>query len=210
MKKILVAVVGLVAVGCGGTHTDPTMNQMNPNQMGLNYPSGPFGYAQGSVIQNIQFSGKIDPAGAAGTNPYTSLPMQPISLAQYYNDPSVKFLYLSGVARWCAPCNDEQNEVSAAQTKYEPKGVRFLEAVIEGGTRGVPATETDIDLWQAVHQLHVGIAIDPTDAIHQYADIAAFPLNMIVRTSDMQIVYMATGELPPPNGLDDTLAQFVQ
>jgi hypothetical protein len=196
--------MALAMVGCSaGTHIDDTPNQQNPAN--VNYVAGPYGYTQGSVIQNIQFVGKVDPDGAAGMANYGALTMAPISLAAYHDDPKVKFLFISGVARWCAPCNAEQADVPAMQAKYEPKGFRFLETLIEGQQRGTPATEKDLNFWASFHSLHVGIALDPTDAIHQYADIAAFPLNVIVSTSDMKIQLMQVGQI---TNLDSTLAQY--
>jgi hypothetical protein len=94
------------------------------------------------------------------------------------------------------------------QAKYQPLGARFFEAMIEGWDEqnGTPATSGDIDHWATEHSLHVGIGLDPEDKIHQYADISAFPLNMVVRTSDMTIVYMQTGEVD----LDPILAPLFQ
>jgi hypothetical protein len=204
MRTSILATMALAIFGCSApVHTDDTPNQQNPAD--TNYVPGPYGYSQGSIMQNIQFTGKVDPGGAAGMADYNTMPMAPITLASYHNDPSVKVLFISGVARWCAPCNDEQTQVPTVQAKYEPKGVRFLEALIEGQERGTPATEKDLNFWATFHSLHVAMALDPTDAVHQYADIAAFPLNMIVTTSDMKIQLMQTGEI---TDLDGTLAQY--
>jgi hypothetical protein len=69
---------------------------------------------------------------------------------------------------------------------------------------GAPATESDLNTWQSFHTITVGLGLDPEDKIHQYADIAAFPLNMVVRTSDMQIVHMQVGE----ESLDSVLSSL--
>jgi hypothetical protein len=195
MRVTIFASLALALIGCGGPHTDNTPNQMNPSA--INYPAGPYGYAQNSIIQNLAFVGKLDPAGAAGTASYDQLPMKPIQLADYYQSATVKYLMISGVAGWCPPCNNEQVDVVTAQQAYEAKGVVFLEALVEGFKFGVASTETDLDHWQANHSLHVGIMLDPNDYIHQYADYAAFPLNMVVSTSDMRIQYMQVGEVDP-------------
>lgn len=203
LASLLIGFAGLC--GCGGK-TDPTMNRMN--MMGAqNYPPGPYGYAQGTVIENINFLAKADPAGASGSADYAQLPLQALSLADLHNDPSVKLIVLSGVAGWCGPCNQEQSEVPADQAKYEPMGVKFLEGMVQGYDEqsGAPATEADINKWALLHNLHVALGLDPEDKLHQYADIAAFPLNLMIRTSDMQIVYMQTGV--PPGGLDPIIEQ---
>jgi thiol-disulfide isomerase/thioredoxin len=197
MRKISILsfCLSLGAFGCSNApHVDTTPNQMEEGQ---DYPAGPYGYVTGSVMQNIKFLGKNDPAGTAGKMAYSDLALSPISLADYHKDPAVKYVVLSGVAGWCGPCNDEQPSVVAAAAKYEPLGFRFFEALIQGynAKTGAPATENDLNKWQFAHELHVGIGLDPEDKIHEYADVAAFPLNMVVRTSDMQIVFMKIGEM---------------
>ena len=194
------------AVGCTGNvmHIDNTPNQQMQAE-DVNYPPGPYGYTQGSIIQDIVFLGKAA-ASPTDNTAYASLPMKRISLGDYHNDTSVKYVVMSGVAGWCGPCNNEQAFVPDLQTKYEPKGFKFFEAMIQGYNEqsGTPATENDVNTWANAHTLHVGIGIDPEDKIHQYADITAFPLNMVVRTTDMNIVYMSVGE----QNLDSTLASL--
>ena len=207
MRKISVLsfCLSLGVFGCSNApHVDTTPNQMAEGQ---DYPPGPYGYVTGTVMQNIKFLGKSDPAGAtAGAMDYSTLPLAPVSLGDFHKDPNVKYVVLSGVAGWCTPCNDEQPTVVAASKKYEALGFRFFEALIQGynHTTGAPATENDLNKWQHAHSLHVGLGLDPEDKIHEYADIAAFPLNMVVRTSDMQIVFMQVGEMD----LDPILASF--
>jgi hypothetical protein len=191
MKATLVLAIALGMFGCDAApKVDDTPNQAS--QAGT-YPAGPYGYVQGSVIENIKFLGKVDPTGSSA---YDGLPMKDLSMADYHGDSTVKYVVLSGVAGWCAPCNDEQKQVPAMQAMYEPKGFRFFEALIQGynARTGAPATEADLNAWAKKHSLPVGLGLDPEDKIHQYADIGAFPLNMVVRTSDMQIVHMQVGE----------------
>lgn len=192
---VLVMAVGALT-GCNsGPKVDDTMNIGGGGQAEM-YPPGPYGYVQGSVVENIKFIVKEDPAGDKGEADYSALQLQTKTLADYHNDPAVKYLVLSGVAGWCGPCNDEQKQVPALQQTYQPQGFRFLEAMIQGYNErtGKPADENDLNHWALIHNLHIGIALDPEDKIHQYADIAAFPLNMVIRTSDMNIVHMQVGE----------------
>ncbi len=102
---------------------------------------------------------------------------------------------MAAVAGWCGPCNDEQQYVPGLQTKFEPKGFRFVEAMMQGynARTGAPATEADINRWQSAHGIHVAMGLDPEGKLFSFADVSAFPLNMIVRTSDMKIVYMQVG-----------------
>jgi hypothetical protein len=189
--RISISLCLIALAGCNAPpRVDPTPNQMLAAE-DANYPAGPYGYWQGSTIQDIVFLGKHFDSSAN----YTQIPMQRISLGDFHNDTTVKFLVLSGVAGWCPPCNNEQMSVPTIQAKYQPMGYRFFEAMIEGYKRGQPATENDVNTWQNAHTLSVDIGVDPEDKIHEYADLSAFPLNMAIRTSDMKIVYMGVGEL---------------
>lgn len=192
MRHAFILSMGLALVGCSGPKVDDTVDRMGQE---VNYPAGPYGYTVGTVIQNIDFRAKWDPEGHAGTASYAQMPLAPLSLANYHNDADVKYLVLSGVAGWCGPCNDEQEFVPQWQAKFEPRGFRFLEAMMQGynARSGAAATEADINRWQDIHQIRVAIALDPEAKIFQYADVSAFPLNMVLRTSDMQIVYMQVG-----------------
>jgi hypothetical protein len=187
----LVLSAGLLGACQNPSRVDDTPNQTNQAEM---YPAGPYGYSPNTVIANLHFVGKQDvPTGNAV---YSTMAMKPISLSDYYNDPNVKWLVLSGVARWCGPCNNEQSEVPSVSQQYYSKGVRFLEAIIEGQTPGVSSTETDLNAWQSDHGLHVGLVIDPNDYIHEYANLAEFPLNVVIDTSQMRIKDMTLGYGP--------------
>ena len=194
----------VLAAGCSGPLVDDTPNQM-PNA--VNYPKGPYGYVQGSTIQNIHFVGKNE-MGDQNAGAYSGISMMPVQLADFYNDSSTKYVALSGVAGWCSPCNQEQAEVPNLQAKYEPMGVKFFEAMMQGYNEqtGAPATENDINRWQTAHHLEVGIGTDPGNEIFQYADLSAFPVNMVIRTRDMSIVYMNVGYDP---NLDGTLSNVI-
>jgi hypothetical protein len=204
---LAIAGVALLLTGCQAPPTDPTLNQVAPSA--ADYPPGPYGYTQGTTIANLQLNGKRNETENPAS--YSTFPMEKIQLSDFYKKSDVKLLVLSGVARWCTPCNDENGltttpgTVAAIEPTYHGKGVRFVEALIEGMTRGVLATPHDIDLWALDHELRVDIALDPNDSIHQYADLADFPLNMVVRTSDMKIMFMATGELDLTSVLDSLL-----
>ena len=87
------------SLGCSTTYVDPTLNQGNNNN-NVKYPAGPYGYVQDETIENIQFIGKVDPGGINGGADYTTLKMNYVSLADYHNDPAVKYIWMAGTAGW--------------------------------------------------------------------------------------------------------------
>src|SRR5262245_20522599 len=99
--------LGVGLAGCSGSNKDDTPNQM---AQASSYPAGPYGYLQGSVIQNITFLGK-NASNDLTAPAYDSMKMEEISLSDFHSDPSVKYVVLSGVAGWCGPCNAEQDQM---------------------------------------------------------------------------------------------------
>jgi hypothetical protein len=207
-----VIALGGALVGCGGPHVDNTMNRgMNP---ALNYPKAPYGYAKGSIIAPLTFVGKEDPNGAAGTALYADLQTQTFDFAAIHNDKTIGYLLLSGSAGWCVPCREEAAEIRRISPMWEPKGVKFVTVLIQGFDEAnqTPSTVPDIDRWQALLKEHIGIAIDPSDNLHEFADqIASFPLNILVRTYDMAILTQSIGLDPnSPSPINDELSTYVQ
>jgi hypothetical protein len=95
------------------------------------------------------------------------------------------------------------------EATYASKGVVTMEVIVEG-QYGVAATEDDINRWALQHGLEGIIAIDPGFALAKYADVTAFPLYMVVRTSNMRVDYMQVESLaasPIEPVLDSLLAQ---
>jgi thiol-disulfide isomerase/thioredoxin len=210
MRNLVLA--SLLIVGCSNA-TDPMNRGTVPTEG--NYPLGPYGYAKGSVIANLQFQAKIDPMGAAGTAAYADLDTQTVNLSDYFqnNNPDVGWLVLTGAAGWCQPCREEAQTMPTVSQKWEPMGVRFLTVLIQGfdETNQTPATPADIDNWQQKTKEHIGIGTDPKDNLHDFAsEIASFPLNMIVRTADMAIIYTALGVDPNNPSIDPLLSAYVQ
>jgi hypothetical protein len=190
MRALLVGSLALAAA-CGGA--GPGNGAAAPPS---DYVAGPYGYVEGATIENIRFQAKWDPAGAKGSAKYNQLPLTALTLADLHKDPNVKYLVIAGVAGWCVPCGDEQAGMPGLQAKYEPRGMRFLEPMIQGYdmANSGPASEADLNRWAAAHQLHLIVALDPDDKMRLFADVSAFPVNLIVRARDMKIVYLQVGK----------------
>jgi hypothetical protein len=56
-----------------------------------------------------------------------------------------------------------------------------------------PSTIAVADRWKARFQLPFDVAADPSVVLSPYYDINAFPMNMVIRTSDMKIVWQSNG-----------------
>ena len=196
----LVAALAM-ASGCGAP-TDPTPNRPAPTSG--DYPPGPYGYAQGTTIANLEFIGKQSPTATD----YSMLPMQPISLGDVRQNATL--ILIDGAARWCTPCNVDQPAMRTIEASYAPRGVATMEVLVEGGSIGVAATADDINRWAPQYQLAGIIAIDPGYALAQYADVSAFPVYMIVRASTMRVEHLQVQSLaasPIEPVLDQLLAQ---
>jgi thiol-disulfide isomerase/thioredoxin len=222
--QIFSVLLALAMTACGG-QSDSTMNRPDSDGDLSGYPAGPYGYNVGSIMQNIDFVGKV-PAADTTASPtlYDQIDMQPVSLLDYHKNPAVKHLMIVAVARWCPPCNDEQPSVRSLATKYASKGVQVIEMLAEGSTRGVPATDSDIDKWAdswgsggsegfqgGPHGLTIPVFLDPNDRMGVYADKSAYPLGMAVRTDTMAIEYMCVGGAGTAGcDHDAALAQLVE
>ena len=192
--------LAIVAAGCSAP-TDPTPNRAPPASS--DYPPGPYGYGQGTIMADLQFEGKQSPM----PTDYSQLPMQSIDMQDVRQ--SGKLIVLSGSARWCTNCNYDQAPLKALEQKYGPQGVVFMEVLVEGGY-GIAATDDDINRWALQYGLQGIITIDPAYQIAKYADVTAFPAYMIVRTSNMRVDYMQVGAIyadPIDSVLDSLLAQ---
>ena len=191
----LVAVSLFVVAGCGA----PDM--VKPMEMGkggggeacdaTQYPCGPFGYALGSIVDNLQFVGQHDD-DANGTP--TNDPILPIKLSDYYRDKGIKVLAVLVAAEWCPPCKAEQPELVKSWNDYQAKkaGVQYFEAIIQQNN-GSPADMATVDRWATTYKLPFDVGADPTVALGPYYNIAAFPMQMVIQTSDMSIQWLNNG-----------------
>jgi hypothetical protein len=189
--------IGLALAGCSQTYVDDSVNRGGNGGVD-NYPAGPYGYAVGATISNINFVGKMDPAGPSGTADYSAMPMQQIKLSDFYGKAGTKMIVIGGVAGWCVYCNEEQPEMNRMFATYYPQGVQFMLGLSQSfATRAEdigPATESDLNRWAAKHHTHMPIGLDPNEQLMQFsADVGSWPLTIIIDASNMQIIDYFTG-----------------
>jgi hypothetical protein len=181
--------LAFISGGCSAP-TDNTMNRMNNNDNGgdPNYPTGPYGYVDGSTIANYKFLGQMPMAGA-----YPGA-VTPLTLGQFHNDPSNKFLLIEGSANWCYFCNQEAPDIEQLAVDHASQGFHAMTILAEGHVQGVAATADDSTDWETMHSLHATIVgIDPAAILFQYASASAFPLHILLDTRSMVIKWLCVG-----------------
>jgi len=172
------------------------------------------GYDLGSAIPNYKFIGYANYANLALAGQ-----VQFMQLADLYNPdgagvypegsvygagtPKPKALVLSKSAVWCPPCNLEA-EVGLPEEYpiFQPMGGQFLSVIIEGGSGGKLATYDDLTNWaddymtgwSAADGSVYMLALDP-ERNTQIVQESPWPSNMIIRTSDMMIMYIHAGAI---------------
>ncbi len=175
----------------------------------LPYPTANIGIAQrgldannvpnslpGSVIANFKFLGYPNADSSNG--------LQTIQLADYY-DPTAskhKVLHIIAVAEWCNPCNLETTELltdlATPATDFEAQGVVYLQALIEGNTQNVGATQTDLNSWIAKEKPTFDEALDPEAAeLGVFFSAADVPFNADIDVRTREVLQAGTGQEDP-------------
>lgn len=198
-----VAVAVAVVAACGGK--DP--GTVAPTERGRGgdtstvcdpaaYPCGPYGYQPGSIIENLKLVARPD----LNDGNRTDDPVVPVYLAQYFVDKNIQVLVMTGSAEWCQPCREEQPAIKEIFDGYQAAGghLAVLETIIQD-LKGNPSDIAVADRWQSDFALPFTVAADPAVVLAPYYDINAFPMNMVIRTADMKIVWQENGY--DPDGL---------
>jgi thiol-disulfide isomerase/thioredoxin len=189
MLRALITVLGALTVAaCSPAGKDLTPNRP-VTETPADYPAGPYGYALGSTIADEQFLGKTPMNGTD----VSTIPLQKVDLAQFHRDPAAKALLIKGSAGWCGPCRQEEPGLEMLAEKYEGDGLRVISVIAQGPTYGVTATEADLNAWAQQYDLRHLVVIDPENRLSQYGDLEGFPLHIILRISDMKLVYETLG-----------------
>jgi hypothetical protein len=178
----------------GGAPLYPTSN-IGTAQRGLDANGNP-NATPGDVIADFKFLGYPNADSASG--------LQTISLADYY-DPTAskhKILHIIAAAAWCTPCVQETTtlltDLATPATDFEAEGVVYLQALIEGTTENVGATQTDLNTW--ISQLHPTFSevLDPEGVtLGVFFDAAAVPFNADIDLRSMEVLQAGTGYEDP-------------
>jgi len=146
----------------------------------------PEGWAIGDAPPDIHLMAK--------TSPYKQTQLSPLSIYDVAKRDGVKLIYLSVVAVWCGPCNDEQPDVQAAHDVLAPE-VEFVEVLLEDNDHK-PAKEANVDIWGGGtrHPLNgITMALDDYNGERnkQIANFGtgALPVTILLRADNHEIRY---------------------
>jgi hypothetical protein len=209
---------GSSSTGPSGSHCDPctdggssgiapTGSGHNANPDGVAYPSPAVGYGHlaragatpGSIIANYKFLGYPDPTKAGGA-------LQTISLADYY-DPCqkrYKMIHVTVAGVWCNPCNMETKDLVANEQTLAADKIVVLQAIDDGGTEGIPATQTDLNYWITVHGPSFTEMLDPGNHnLGVFFNANAIPWNAEIDPRTMEILTSGVGAVAAMDVIND-------
>jgi len=193
MRRIAAAALALGLVGCG---VEKPVEMAKTGDVATcdpaKYPCGPFGYSTDSIIENLKLVGRSDSNGDKIVDSKDDL--KNIALADYFVDKNIKAIFVVVAAEWCGPCRAEQPDLVNAWKEYQSKGgqVAFLQAIVQDSSRR-PASMTTVDRWSTTFKIPFDMVSDPTNALGPYYNVAAFPMQMLLRAKDMSIVFQENG-----------------
>jgi len=183
-----------------------------PEEPLLEYPPGPYGGEYLDIIEDLSFY-----------DPWMGVDY---SLSDYLGDPETKVVVITSGAGWCTACQYEAWDLVDTYAKYHLDGLEVLYTLYED-TRGkalwrdeASAQEIDADFtfmndfrsylgnWidLETRQANYPMLVDVGFTLGAYYDKAATPLTLIVRTSDMRILYRQIGYSP---GAIETIVKSV-
>lgn len=203
MRRTVALALSLASiVSACGSNLPPEQEVIVPDEQGkgdggteqcdpTKYPCGPFGFLPGSKIENLSLPGRND---ADGDGSLLGEETFQLELSRYYQAQGVKALVITASAEWCGPCQAEQPSLKALYNDYknQPNKVGIMEAVIQN-IEGGPADWVVAERWSRKFGLPFDVVVDPTGVLSPYYDISAFPMNMVIRTKDMSIVWQKNG-----------------
>ena len=216
---VIVAGLTLVTTGCGSTggsnnnngggDVQPDMTAPGPDLAPYDpgpYPEGPYGIKEGDTIYNVAPNGY---ALSIENSDVSTLEFKSLPLSSIRADPRCKCLMISKSARWCGPCNVEQDEFAKAHE--EDPSFCIYNVLIQGlqndGSRATPA---DVLAWVQQHNQNFPVVMGTlaTDAkipsYYSAPGITSLPSNILVNPKTMKILQISAGL--GPNTIADAKA----
>jgi len=192
---VSMAAAALLTVACGTNDPAPPRGSgeggTDAGGASGDYPPGPYGVSNGSVIQNHSWEGWTEPKESG----YAEDALSTISLKDYYDPDGTKgynAIVVNAAARWCSVCKIEQKDLRAQRDQWSSKGVVFIEALFED-VASQPAKPSDLVIWGNTYQIDWVLVLDPTNQLSAYFDPSSAPMNMIINAHTMEIRDIVTG-----------------
>ncbi len=163
------------------------------------YPEGPFGHGYLDIVEDLEFF-----------NPWTG---ERPRLSDFYQSPDTSVLLISSAAGWCTACMYEAWDLVTVYEDYKDRGLEVLYTLYED-TQGRPIFQDDASddritadvafylgwmenlgrrIGLPVRVANYPVLVDPDFVLEPYYNEGATPLTLIVRTSDMRILYRQVG-----------------
>ncbi|MGZ3440232.1 MAG: redoxin domain-containing protein [Polyangia bacterium] len=193
--------LGLLAlVGCGGPKATPAPTiASDPG-----YPAGPYGYAKGDVLPDVQLEGKVvGPGLQAEWTDWQTLSFGALRTG------GVRYFLIETAAAWCSDCAADQPAMMQLESDYRQKGVLGIELLVEGNF-DAPASPDDLDQWSRDHGATGTLLLDAERAFERAADLVAIPNYFIVDAATMRMVTRSNDSLagtPLGPALDSLLSK---
>jgi hypothetical protein len=192
------ALLAAAALGCGaapssndpGTTTadPPPSNEETPPTVdeppALEYPSGPYGKAQGNVFPDVAFEGYRD-----GDGEWTTLHM--LDLFDPDGAKGVRGIYVVVAAQWCGVCQQEAMRLPKSYPAWKGRGARFLMVLGQDNARK-PALQSTVDAWQSRFHLPFDVGADPKLEFLP-PGATGFPTCYVIDPRTMKIVRVLPG-----------------
>lgn len=161
------------------------------------YPDGPYGYSLDNVIADFKLFGRTDVNNSGSVADDVSTDLWLSDFRKDKDGNANKVIVVTASAEWCGPCNAEQPDLVAMYDNYTKAnaGVVFLEAVVED-SKHQPSDDATVDRWAKKHGIPFPLGLDPGMSLQKYYDVNAFPFGMVIRVSDMKIVWQGNGAAP--------------
>jgi hypothetical protein len=205
-QLIAVCVLTCIAAACGG-ESEPGTNYFKgppvdpgsdgsagtdtqyPQFQAVDYPAGPYGTEQGSVLANYELLGWSRPVEAE----YNVDNFHTVSFADLYDpngEKGLKWIFLNSSAVWCTVCKAEYKWMrdNGTYAKYQPQGVEFVCSLFEDGSNPPkPAKPTDLKNWGSSYEVAFPMMLDPGFKFGRFFTADATPMNLIVDARTMVI-----------------------
>ena len=184
--------------GCGEpSRIDEPGKTIGSLQHDPNYPEGPYGYSIDNVIADFKLFGRVDVNASGDVTDDKPVDLWLSDLRKDKDGNLNKVIVVTASAEWCGPCNAEQPDLVAMHDAYAKNnaGVVFLEALVEDKNH-LPSDDATVGRWANKYGIPFALAMDPGMALQKYYDINAFPFGMVIRASDMKIVWQGNGAAP--------------